>query len=376
MTPVNRSLMCAGTMSEGCSRWRRRSWTRSSFLCSVQNSCLWVWTGPESCCTDHQEQERLCSPKLWRPSAPWPSSGRNTFMHHWSECSDWTVQSVVRSPGQQFFSLVPVRCDQSWTCCLCFSVKGPELINMYVGQSEQNIREGLIRTSVRTSMCVNMSSVVLMVGLCVVSVLQSSLGCSLCRLLWRAGLSGAQQGAQWRLGRCDGPVSGWFWFWFWITCDFCVFIVSCLNLCTESCLSCSPSSTLSARLLEFLWSEPRTVQICWTNHCWGPAGQRSHTAPSWTSESVHQNINDTERSLLWTFLSPSGLINSSTLESTRTESLSCRFSGPSSESKTGSPCWTTAHLQCQNQYLLHTQDQNQILIQHMFHQSGQKPNVV
>lgn len=54
---------------------------------------------------------------------------------------------------------------------------------MYVGQSEQNIREGLIRTSVRTSMCVNMSSVVLMVGLCVVSVLQSSLGCSLCRLL-------------------------------------------------------------------------------------------------------------------------------------------------------------------------------------------------
>lgn len=25
---------------------------------------------------------------------------------------------------------------------MCFSVKGPELINMYVGQSEQNIREG------------------------------------------------------------------------------------------------------------------------------------------------------------------------------------------------------------------------------------------
>ncbi len=26
--------------------------------------------------------------------------------------------------------------------CLCFSVKGPELINMYVGQSEENVREG------------------------------------------------------------------------------------------------------------------------------------------------------------------------------------------------------------------------------------------
>lgn len=25
---------------------------------------------------------------------------------------------------------------------LCSSVKGPELINMYVGQSEENIREG------------------------------------------------------------------------------------------------------------------------------------------------------------------------------------------------------------------------------------------
>ena len=24
----------------------------------------------------------------------------------------------------------------------CYSVKGPELINMYVGQSEENIREG------------------------------------------------------------------------------------------------------------------------------------------------------------------------------------------------------------------------------------------
>ena len=28
------------------------------------------------------------------------------------------------------------------------SVKGPELINMYVGQSEQNIREGLLTPSV------------------------------------------------------------------------------------------------------------------------------------------------------------------------------------------------------------------------------------
>lgn len=28
-------------------------------------------------------------------------------------------------------------------CNLCFlSVKGPELLNMYVGQSEQNVREG------------------------------------------------------------------------------------------------------------------------------------------------------------------------------------------------------------------------------------------
>lgn len=28
-------------------------------------------------------------------------------------------------------------------CGLCFlSVKGPELLNMYVGQSEQNVREG------------------------------------------------------------------------------------------------------------------------------------------------------------------------------------------------------------------------------------------
>lgn len=28
------------------------------------------------------------------------------------------------------------------TVCVCSSVKGPELINMYVGQSEENIREG------------------------------------------------------------------------------------------------------------------------------------------------------------------------------------------------------------------------------------------
>jgi peroxin-6 len=29
-------------------------------------------------------------------------------------------------------------------CGLCFlSVKGPELLNMYVGQSEQNVREGI-----------------------------------------------------------------------------------------------------------------------------------------------------------------------------------------------------------------------------------------
>lgn len=34
-------------------------------------------------------------------------------------------------------------------CGLCFlSVKGPELLNMYVGQSEQNVREGELFTSV------------------------------------------------------------------------------------------------------------------------------------------------------------------------------------------------------------------------------------
>lgn len=33
------------------------------------------------------------------------------------------------------------------------SVKGPELINMYVGQSEQNIREGLFTPLVITQWC-------------------------------------------------------------------------------------------------------------------------------------------------------------------------------------------------------------------------------
>lgn len=32
--------------------------------------------------------------------------------------------------------------------CVSSSVKGPELINMYVGQSEENIREGSTKTSV------------------------------------------------------------------------------------------------------------------------------------------------------------------------------------------------------------------------------------
>lgn len=32
-------------------------------------------------------------------------------------------------------------CAQRSDVCV-FSVKGPELINMYVGQSEENIREG------------------------------------------------------------------------------------------------------------------------------------------------------------------------------------------------------------------------------------------
>jgi len=27
-------------------------------------------------------------------------------------------------------------------CCVLNSVKGPELLNMYVGQSEENVREG------------------------------------------------------------------------------------------------------------------------------------------------------------------------------------------------------------------------------------------
>lgn len=33
--------------------------------------------------------------------------------------------------------------ESSLNLFVCFSVKGPELINMYVGQSEENIREGL-----------------------------------------------------------------------------------------------------------------------------------------------------------------------------------------------------------------------------------------
>lgn len=33
--------------------------------------------------------------------------------------------------------------DTTARVCVCFSVKGPELLNMYVGQSEENIREGL-----------------------------------------------------------------------------------------------------------------------------------------------------------------------------------------------------------------------------------------
>lgn len=32
--------------------------------------------------------------------------------------------------------------------CVCSSVKGPELINMYVGQSEENVREGSFKSSV------------------------------------------------------------------------------------------------------------------------------------------------------------------------------------------------------------------------------------
>lgn len=73
---------------------------------------------------DPREQERLFWPKPWLPSAPSTSSGRLNpqSCYHLALCSLF---------------------DQ-WTCIYLNSVKGPELLNMYVGQSEENIRNGIV----------------------------------------------------------------------------------------------------------------------------------------------------------------------------------------------------------------------------------------
>lgn len=72
---------------------------------------------------------------------------------------------------------------------------------MYVGQSEENIREGLAAPLWPLGLESSDSSLYFLL-----SVPQSTLSSSMRRLLWWTGLSGSQQGAQWRLRRGDGQV--------------------------------------------------------------------------------------------------------------------------------------------------------------------------
>ena len=110
------------------SRWRGRSWTR----------CSCPWRDP-SCCRSAcaalacssmgpPAPARPCWPRLWPPSVPWPSWGRSTSSPSY-QCKECLCIWPVDFFGTIFLFLLS-------------SVKGPELINMYVGQSEENVREG------------------------------------------------------------------------------------------------------------------------------------------------------------------------------------------------------------------------------------------
>lgn len=116
-------------MSVDCSRLRRKFWTRFSFLWSIQSCSRWGCGAPDCCSTGRLAPEKLCWLKPSPRSAPWPSSGDyNTCLNLSSKYS--REQSACKTKWTY------------WNVMFVFSVKGPELINMYVGQSEENIREG------------------------------------------------------------------------------------------------------------------------------------------------------------------------------------------------------------------------------------------
>ena len=100
-------------MLEDWQRLNRRSWMPSSCPSCTLTSSKGVYEGQASSSMAPLERGKPSSLRLLLPSVGYTSSG-TPHVHH----------------GIYFIS-----------SCSCHSVKGPELINMYVGQTEENVRE-------------------------------------------------------------------------------------------------------------------------------------------------------------------------------------------------------------------------------------------
>lgn len=175
--PLKPGLHCSVGDTAGCSG--HSSWSTQSdiswFLLSLGEG-VWadmavisLWTDPwctlGRCWWSTAGQKRNLRHSAATTASPWVAGSGSE--PHWNPAV-WTTRNRKNSTGQsccyRVFNDLPQvkRADSSavsqWMrsmlmtgcvcvrACLCSSVKGPELINMYVGQSEENIREGFTST--------------------------------------------------------------------------------------------------------------------------------------------------------------------------------------------------------------------------------------